>query len=65
MSSPYRVSSCDIRNVDNGTIRNKWLNFGGDLDHCLDPGILERIFYIIALVSHICRYWYLEEVCSL
>ena len=40
-----------LENVNNGT-RNRQLHFGGDSDHQLDPGILQRIF-IIALTNNI------------
>jgi len=33
---------------------NKWLNFGGDLDHCLDAGVVFRI----------CHYWEIRKVVS-
>jgi len=39
--------------VDNGTM-NKWLNFGGNLDHHLDTGI----------VFQICHYWEIRKVVS-
>jgi len=37
--------------VGNGPM-NEWLNFGCDLDHCLDAGIVFRI----------CHYWEIRKV---
>ena len=46
-------SSNSSRKVDNGPM-NKWLNFGGDLDHPLATGIVFRIRH----------YWDMRKVAS-
>ena len=47
-----------LGNVGNG-MRKNWLNFGGDLDSSLDPGIFKGDFSIARYIGLFSTYMYI------